>query len=319
VLAGDAEVSRRAARQKRVVTWAQLVDAGLSRRAVARRLDVGTLQRLWRGVYLVGPGRPDAAALAMAAVLTCGDAVVSHRWAAGRWRFLDHVSLPVDVTVVRGSHRGRREVRVHRTILLDSRDFTTLDGIPITAPARTLLDLAAVTGPNVTERAVAEAMVLKRVNERHLREVIARSGRHPGAAALSAALTQCPDLTRSEAERMLRRPLKRAGLPDPRANQRVHGYEVDFSFPGSPVIIEVDGLGPHGTPRAFERDRRKRSVLAAKGYRVLVFTYRQLTEEPHWVVAQVAEALAQSSYVTAGEFDRRTSASMPVAGSGREK
>ena len=231
----------------------------------------------------------------MGAVLTCGEGVLSHRWAGARWRFLGHGRLPVDVIVASGSHRGRAEVRVHRTVLLDRRDFTTLDGIPVTTAARTLLDLAAVVEAHALERAIAEAQVLRRVNERNLADVIARSGRHPGAAKLGRALDHGPDLTRSEAERILRRLLKEAGLPQPRTNQRVNGYEVDFYFPSQAVIVEVDGYGPHSTRRAFERDRRKRAELSAAGYQVLPFTYRQLTDEPTWVVAQVAQTLAQSS------------------------
>jgi very-short-patch-repair endonuclease len=199
----------------------------------------------------------------------------------------------VDVIVASGSHRGREEVHVHRTILLDPRDFTHKDGFAITTPARTLLDLASVMSTYALERAVAEAMVLKLVNARHLNEVIARSGRHPGAAALRRAIAIGPDLTRSEAERIFRRLVKAAGLPTPRANYRIGKWEVDFYFPSKSVVVEIDGLGPHGTPKAFEQDRRKRSELTAAGYTVLAFTYKQLTDDPHWVVAQVAQALSR--------------------------
>ena len=263
-MADDAAIARRAARQQRVVSGEQLAEAGFTWNAIAHRLKHGSLQRLWRGVYLVGPGKPDQLSLAMAAILTCGDAVISHRWAGRQWRFIDAAPLPVDVIVASGSHRGRAEVQVHRTILLDPRDFTTHDGIPITSPARTLLDLASVVTTNVLECAIAEAQVLQRVNARHLRDVIARSGRHPGAAKLARALEAGPDLTRSEAERILRRLLKQAGLAEPRTNQRVNGYEVDFYFPSHAVIVEVDGYGPHSTRRAFERDHKKRTQLATR-------------------------------------------------------
>lgn len=292
-MADDAAIARLAARQKRVVTAEQLASAGFSWSAIVHRLERGAMQRLWRGVYMLGPGEPDDGTLASAAILTCGDANLSHRWAGRHWGFHNAAPLPVDIVVASGSHRGRREVHVHRTVLLDPRDFTRKDDLPITAPARTLLDLAAVVGTNAIERALAEAMVLKLVNERHLTEVIARSGRHPGVARLKRALELGPDLTRSEAERIFRRLLRAARLPLPRTNHRIGTYEVDFYFPGNAVIVEIDGRGPHGTPHAFERDRRKRSDLSAAGYNVIVFTCKHLTEDPEWVVAKVAEALSR--------------------------
>ena len=85
------------------------------------------------------------------------------------------------------------------------------------------------------------------------------------------------------------------------------------------MIVEVDPYSTHGHRKAFEKDHRKRTELDAIGYRVLSFTDTQLTEEPLYVAATIARALAQSSSSTAGEFALRTSDSMPLAGSGREK
>src|SRR3712207_2880913 len=98
--ASDIEVARVAARQKRVISWEQLMAAGMSRRAVTRRIEQGTLQRLWRGVYLVGPGKPDRDSLAQAAILTCGGCSLGYDWAGGRWGFIEKPRLPVDVIVV---------------------------------------------------------------------------------------------------------------------------------------------------------------------------------------------------------------------------
>ena len=289
----DAGIARLAARQKRVVTSEQLAAAGFGWNAINPRVKNGSFQRLWQGIYMLGPGKPDEKTLAQAAILTCGDAALSHRWAGREWGFLSSASLPVDVIVATGSHRGRDEVRVHRTRLLDPRDFTRKDDLPITTPARTLLDLAPLLTNHALERAIADAMVLKLVNERHLNQVIARSGRHPGAAKLRRALQEGPGLTRSEIERILRRLLKQAGLPQPLTNYETPYGEVDFYFPSKNVVIEVDGRGPHGTPRAFERDRKKRSELAAAGYLVLQFSDKQLVDDPYWIVAEVAEALTR--------------------------
>jgi len=288
----DAGIARLAASQKRVVTSEQMARADFSWNAIDHRIKQGVVQRLWQGVYMLGPGDPDHATLAMAAVLTCSDAVLGYYWAGSLWGFVESVRLPVDVIVTAGSRRGRDEVYVHGTILLEPRDVTRKDGLPLTTPARTLLDLARVVTFHRLETLIADAMVLRLVNERHLREVIARSGRHPGAARLRRALDAGPGLTRSEIERILRRLLKAAGLPDPLTNHRLPQGEVDFYFPSRFVVVEVDGRGPHGTPRAFEHDRKKRSEIAVAGYVVLQFSDKQLVEEPTWVIAQIAQALA---------------------------
>jgi hypothetical protein len=54
---------------------------------------------------------------------------------------------------------------------------------------------------------------------------------------------------------------------------------------------EIDGWETHGTRLAFEEDRRRRNRLVLAGYTVLNFTYRQLVDEPEWVIACIRRAL----------------------------
>ena len=172
----------------------------------------------------------------------------------------------------------------------------------------------------MVQRALGEAQVLGRVNERVLHQVIDRSGRRKGAQRLRQLLEPGLILTRSEAERLMLDLIRAAGLPLPQVNVRIGRFEVDFLWPELRLIVEVDGYAFHGAHRAaWERDQRRRAKLTAMGYRVLPVTWLQLTKEPYSVVARLTEALTQSSTVTAGEFARRASASMPVAGSGLEK
>ena len=321
-MADDLALARIAGGQKRVITSAQLADAGFTWNAIAHRLAKKRLQRLWRGVYLLGPESPGPLSLAQAALLTVGNnGVISHLWAGFLWGFLPLPDLPVDVMINTGSHRGRKEVLVHRTILTCPSDFTTRHGLAVTSPARTLLDLAALIQTHALERAVAEAQVLKLVTEHALRVVVQSAGRHPGVANLRRTLEAGPGLTRSQYERLLRRIVRDAGLPQPRTNHRIGRWEVDFHWPDARLIVEVDPYSTHGHRMAFEKDRRKAAELTAMGQRVMSFTDRQLVNEPVFVAATLAAALAQSSSRTAGagEFARRTSDSMPVAGSGREK
>ena len=100
-----------------------------------------------------------------------------------------------------------------------------------------------------------------------------------------------PGLTRSRAERLMRRLMRAAHLPEPVPNTRVAGWEVDFLWEAERLVVEVDGPQFHGHRRAYERDRRKDMELTTAGYVVIRITPRQLDEEPLVVVAHIARML----------------------------
>ena len=144
--------------------------------------------------------------------------------------------------------------------------------------------------------ALNEARVLQLVNDEQLQEAIARYPRRPGVGRLRALLTaeRGPAVTRSEAERLLRRLVERAELPWPRFNVWLHGHLVDALWPEARLVLEVDGFGVHGGRRAFESDRRRDQRLAAEGFVVVRVTVRQLRDEPIAVAARLAQALARA-------------------------
>ena len=291
----DGELARLAGRH-RVLTHRQLRTAGLSGEAIAYRVAQGRLQPQCRGVYVVGPAAPPPLTLAVVAVAaTGGNGFLSHRWGAYGWSFGPLPELPVDVTVVRGSRRGRPDkVRVHRSRILERRDMTTRHGIPILSPARILLDLAATATAYELERLVADAQVAGVVAEEQIAELLRRAGRHPGAVRLGAIVAERPGLTRAESERILRRLLRAAGLPQPEADAPLLGrYRADFLFRAHRLVLEVDGFGTHGHRQAFEHDRRRNAALTAAGFSVMQITWRQLHDEPVAVVARIAAALAR--------------------------
>jgi very-short-patch-repair endonuclease len=109
-----------------------------------------------------------------------------------------------------------------------------------------------------------------------------------GRRALRAALEHEPAPTRSEAERRLLALIRAARLPRPETNVVVSGYEVDLLWREQRVIVEVDGFAFHSTRQAFERDRARDAALQAAGYRVIRVTWRQIVDEPHALVAQLA-------------------------------
>jgi hypothetical protein len=119
------------------------------------------------------------------------------------------------VTVVGRHVKGPAGVVVHHSGRLHPSDATRHQGIPVTSPARTLLDLATTLPPRDLQRAVEEAQILNLVTDHSLNEQFSRYPTHRGRAALEQVTRTEPRPTRSEAERRLLELIRDARLPEP--------------------------------------------------------------------------------------------------------
>ncbi len=287
----DRAIGALAATQDAVVTFEQLRALGLGRGAIYHRSIRGVLVAMHVGVYRWGP-LANAWTLVRAAVLACGnDALVSHHAALGLYGVRPLPEGDVDVTVV-GRRVRRHGVRCHRTHALHPAERRELRGIPVTSPARALLEVAAELTPRELADAVEQAQISHLVTKAQIAAAIECAPRRPGAVALRA-LAQEQQFTRSQAERKLVALLRAARLPEPVCNARVEGWEVDVFWERERVILEFDSYGFHATRAAFERDRRKTSDLTRGRYVVLRSTWTELTKQPYALIARVAEALAR--------------------------
>lgn len=155
-----------------------------------------------------------------------------------------------------------------RTTAVTASERTRHYGIPVTTPARTLLDLALVVPARTLSRAVRQAEVLGLVKHAALVE-LAASGRR-GAPALRAVLAPEPTATRSTLEDDVVDGLRgEAGTPSFLTNAQVAGREVDLYFPELDLVVELDSERYHGTPQAQHEDALKQAALEAAGHRVL--------------------------------------------------
>jgi very-short-patch-repair endonuclease len=269
----DVLLAKLAANQHGVVTVSQLRAVGIDPSAIAYRVRNGRLHRIHRGVYAVGHARLSNEGRWMAAVLAYGgDAVLSHRSAAQLWRLLTPRKGPIDVIVPgRGGRDKRRGIRLHRSTTLTQPQTTRRANIPVTTPARTLEDLRGCATPDELSRARRQAEYLGyRVEEVERKPV---------------------ELSRSELERRFLRLCARHHLPPPQVNTPLLGYEVDFLWPLAKLVAETDGYDGHSGRESFEYDRRREARLAAAGYEVLRFTWRQVLEHPEEVVAALRTRL----------------------------
>ena len=200
---------------------------------------------------------------------------MSHRAAAALWRLLPPPSGPIDVMVPgNGGKRRRRGIRLHRSTTLTQQQSTRRLNIPVTTPARTVLDLRRCVSEAELDRARRQAEVL--------------------GYRLDDAFDIEPDLTRSELERRFLRLCAKAALPSPEVNARVGDHEVDFLWREARLIVETDGYRYHRGRASFEHDHQRDAELATAGYEVLRFTWRQTQDHAEKVVEALRARLAPS-------------------------
>ena len=132
---------------------AQLVALGYSGDAIKHRVASGRIRRVRRGVYVVGLAEVDRTAELIAATLACGpplppafapSAWIGHLAGAEHLGMLRRAPGPIDVSVTTTSPRHVAGVRVHRRPSLDRSELVVERSVPVTSPARTLVDLASV-------------------------------------------------------------------------------------------------------------------------------------------------------------------------------
>jgi predicted transcriptional regulator of viral defense system len=301
--AGDRAVASLAARQHGVVSRRQLLDAGLTRLMIQRRLESRRLVPLHRGVYAVGHRRLRREGFWLAAVLAVGHgALLSHREGAAIHGLRPAERASVDVTVA--ARRQAAGVQVHRVEHLDLEDATEVGGVPVTSVARTLVDLATVVSPQTLRKALDEAERSHRLDARAIEAVLERTrGRNGrGHERIRAALEELArtgaTVIRSLLEDRFLSLLDAHGLPRPSANAWTEAMEVDACWPQARLVVELDGWDAHHTRQAFQQDRTRSNDLQAAGWTVLRFTHADVVHLADETAGRVARALAQAATAT---------------------
>ncbi|HEX3562983.1 MAG TPA: DUF559 domain-containing protein [Solirubrobacterales bacterium] len=238
----------------------------------------------------------------MAAVLAGGEAaVLSHQAAGELWKIRQSREdvrgmRPIDVAIsVERGARTRTGLSVHRLPTLRSSEITARAGIPVTTPARTILDLASRLPERQLERAIDEAERLRLCTEEDLDEIVQKHFGRAGAGVLGALLREHrvgTTATRNDFEERFLALCRSRHLPQPEVNVSLLDYVVDFMWADAKLVVEVDGRATHGTRRAFQADRDRDGRLAVAGYRVLRFTWWDVTRRPAVVADRVRRILS---------------------------
>jgi hypothetical protein len=303
----DRRIAALAARQHGPITRSQLRSLGLTDDDVDHRLGIGRLIRLYRGVFAVGHTAMPREGRWMAAVLASGPgAVLSHGDAAALWDIAPARGTAIHVMTSSRSGRApdRRRVRLHRVGTLTDDEKAVSARIPVTTPARTLLDLVPSLRPRALEDVIERMDRLSLFDLVAVRRCLDKHPRQSGAPKLRMVLERLAGSavadTRSPLEVAMLQLCDDYNLPTPSANTYIAGFLVDFHWPGTDLIVETDGFAFHRTRTAFDADRERDQALALAGYRVIRFTYKQVTRRRRDTARRLRALLRQSGSSSPG-------------------
>ena len=230
----------------------------------------------------------------MAALLACGpDAVLSHRNSADFWDLYRYpATAPVHVTVPPAKSVARHRIHIHRALIAKA-DVRVRDGIRVSSPPRTVLELAAHLDQELLEFVVAEANYRRLASDPELRSQVECNPGKRGVRRLARVLDipGGPRRTRSRGERRLLRALRQHEVEGYEMNSKIHGYEVDFLWRDLDFVLELDGWDGHSGRVAFERDRLKIANLEANGLTVMPVSGRRVRDDLDGVLDRLRRAL----------------------------
>ena len=281
-----------------LLTRRDLIEREVTEREIDHRLAIGRWERVYPGVYRIAGVPRSWEQRLLAACLAAAPGWASHRSAARLWGLWtpDRDVVEVVVNKTRGPRLG--DTTVHRASDLDAEHHVTVrHGIPVTKPARTLVDLGMSCSQGVVDKAVTDAVASKLVTLDGLRVALKEVGRRgrTGAGYLRRSLETLYGVPDSHLEGLALRVLQRYGVPPPVLQWElvVNGrrYLVDQAWPSARLVVELDGSAVHATPQALVDDNRRQNDLVEAGLTVLRFTHADVAGSPELYAARILRVL----------------------------
>jgi hypothetical protein len=292
---------------QRPFTWAMARDRGISRSRIVNGVRNGQLDRLLRNVYMrtdIPMTMEDRASAA--ALVISPHAVVCDRTAAWIWgvdcfriRELDVVP-PMESRTLRG-HRAsdRPELRGGQRDLRPE-DWVLVNGVRVTTPLRTALDLGCVLGRRDALAAMDALARAHGFTSADLVRALRRYFRRRGVVQLRELAGLVDPRAESSGESWTRLEMHDHGLPRPEANwwvldNGVPKYRIDLAYPRAKVAIEYNGEENHTSDEDKAADAERRLWLEQHGWVVTVVDKSSFSDEAitTWI-GEIRDALAQA-------------------------
>jgi hypothetical protein len=304
----DATIARLATAQGGLISrWQLLDDVRATARQIEHRQTTGLLRSIGVGLYSIGDGPTTWRQKLWAAVLQVDASTKSlcavSDFAAGRLHHFDTLrGSPVVVASSLQTGAAPLFGRFRYLPSLRQSDIVDHEGLPVTSPVRTVLDLAMWCGERKLASIVDGAVRDRLLTEDQLRtarDEWRRKGRH-GVLKLVRVLGDDPTrpnvVTVGRPESWLERTVLElfadAGLPPMVCQRRVIDSDgrlrrLDFNVIDTMLVVEVEGQRGHADRNSRAEDIERRAALTWSGFAVRTFTYDHVVDKPRWVVAEM--------------------------------
>jgi hypothetical protein len=283
----DAALAQFATEHHGVFTTAHAALLGFTEAQTIYRKETGRWLHQHLGAYYVAGAPPSWKGDLLAACWAGGfRAVASHRSAAALWDLAGGRRPIQEITCPRWRRARHEGLVVHESKAFEPVDAMVIEGIPVTTPERTLLDLGAVCHESIVEMALDAAEKRELVTVASVRATVIRLGRsgRNGVGILRRLL----DLDRagrkppeSEMETLLLQVLRRNGFPEPATQYEIRRAgrfvaRVDAAYPQWHIAIEYDSYKHHTGRKAIDRDNCRRNKIVASGWLPVTATAEDL-------------------------------------------
>lgn len=290
----DKTVIRVASSRSGICTRADLLQAGLSSKVIDRRLTTGMLERVGRGVYVVGPltdpRTPLHRAIALVPVSILSDETAGHYFHHYPLDMAEQAGF-VHLTVAAEVNRRLDGIILHRRRRMPSPcDVEWFDGLPVTGAARTIVDLSASIGPARLRHVIQTAIRDDRTNMDELVACFASVARR-GVTGISSlrrvlmTMVDGPSISRSVLETAVAELLETERISGFEPQVRPPWYDgrlgvVDFANPTLRIVLEADGRRWHQRDQDMATDRQRDRRAIAHGWVTIRVTWAEITGRP---------------------------------------
>ena len=272
-------------------TTRQAMELGVPKFVLAEGVRRRELRKLLRGVYVRSSVqdstslRVHAASLVVSKHSVVCDRTAAWVWGVDTWQYAElDVLPPLETYVLRGHRATNRPECAGGTRDLQRCDWVWVDGVRVTTPIRTAMDLGCKLP---RRRALAAMVALVRscgFSQADMVSLLPRYRRRRGVVQLRHLVALVDDRLESSGECWTWLEIGDHNLPMPQPQYwvRIAGvptYRLDFAWPHARVCVEYDGEEFHSSEEDRLADEQRRAWLREQRWTVIVLTKESFTDE----------------------------------------